>query len=120
MAQRDDFNSWNAAKNEAKKALVARARLRRMMAYCELVQCIHAIQLEAHDPRLFDLLGEISAEEDAVGRGMISALVVHKSGDMQPGVGFFELAESLGRDTSDRTLCWIAEVNKVHASWSLD
>jgi hypothetical protein len=26
---------------------------------------------------------------------MITALVVHKSGDMQPGPGFFELAQRL-------------------------
>jgi len=32
---------------------------------------------------------------------MITALVVHKTGDMQPGPGFFELAEKLGHDPSD-------------------
>jgi len=36
-----------------------------------------------------------------VGRGMLSVIVVHKEGDMQPGPGFFELAGELGRDTSD-------------------
>ena len=91
-----------------------------MMPYSELVRCINAIPMEAHDPRLFELLGEISEEEDAAGRGMMSAIVVHKVGDMEPGSGFFELAQGLGRDTSDRTLCWIAEVKKVHASWLHD
>ena len=37
----------------------------------------------------------------AAGRGMLSVIVVHKQGDMQPGPGFFELAQRLGRDTSD-------------------
>ena len=38
------------------------------------------------------------------GRGMLSVIVVHKVGDMQPGPGFFQLAKKLGRDTSDKTI----------------
>jgi hypothetical protein len=64
------------------------------------------------------MLGEISADEDAAGRGMLSVIVVHKSGDMQPGPGFFELARDLGRDTSDILVCWITELKKAHAAWS--
>jgi len=74
--------------------------------------------MRAHDVRLFDLLGEISREEDAVGRGMLSVIVMHKVGDMQPGPDFFELAHQLGRDTSDILRCWIYEKKKVHAFWS--
>jgi len=89
-----------------------------MMPYSELAQNVHAISLEAHDFRLFELIGELSEEENAAGRGMISALVIHKSGDMQPGPGFFELTEHLGKDTSDILKCWITEVKRVHAVWS--
>ncbi|MBL7131901.1 MAG: hypothetical protein ISS45_10975 [Candidatus Omnitrophica bacterium] len=64
------------------------------------------------------MLGEISGEEDAVGRGMLSVVVVHKHGDMQPGPGFFDYAEELGRDTSDILKCWVEELKKVHAYWS--
>ncbi|MFN3394684.1 MAG: hypothetical protein ACK424_09015, partial [Candidatus Thermochlorobacter sp.] len=63
------------------------------------------------------MLGEISAEEDKAGHGMISVIVVHKSGDKQAGPGFFELAKELGRDTSDVLACWVAERNKVYAYW---
>jgi hypothetical protein len=35
------------------------------------------------------MLGEISQEEDEAGHGMLSVIVVHKYGDMQPGPGFF-------------------------------
>ncbi len=108
---------WNAAKKEIKKVLIARAKLRGMIPYSELVNHIHSIHLEAHDIRFFHLLGEISTEEDAKGRGMLSVIVVHKNGDMQPGPGFFELAEDLGRDTTDILSCWIKELNKVHAYW---
>jgi hypothetical protein len=49
---------------------------------------------------------------------MISAIVVHKTGDMQPGPGFFELAAALGKDTSDTLRCWMSEVKKVYKTWS--
>jgi hypothetical protein len=48
----------------------------------------------------------------------LSVIVVHKAGDMQPGPGFFELADRLGRDTSDIIRCWVSELKKVHAIWS--
>jgi len=83
-----------------------------MVPYSDLAWKIKAVHLEAHDQRLFDLLGKISSEEDAAGRGMLSAVVVHKFGDRQPGPGFFELAEELGRDTSDILKCWVDESRK--------
>jgi hypothetical protein len=89
-----------------------------MVPYSDLAREINAISLEAHDQRLFHLIGELSTEEDAVGHGMLSAIVVHKSGDMQPGPGFFELAKKLGRDTSDILKCWVEELKRVHAFWS--
>lgn len=109
---------WAAAKQEARSLLIARAKLRGMIPYSDLVKEIRAISLDPHDQRLFHLLGEISSEEDADGRGMLSVIVVHKFGDMQPGPGFFELAKELGRDTSDILKCWVDELKKVHAVWS--
>ena len=109
---------WSAAKAEVKSILAARAKLRGMIPYSDLVAQLKSIRLEAHDQRLFHLLGEVSSEEDLAGRGMLSVVVVHKSGDMQPGPGFFELAKRLGRDTSDILQCWVKELNKVHAYWS--
>lgn len=109
---------WDAAKQQAKDILVQVAKRKGRMAYSELVAQITALRLEPHDSRLFHLLGEISSEEDQVGRGMLTAIVVHKSGDMQPGPGFFELARSLGRNTKDPLACWVAEFNKVHDYWA--
>ena len=110
---------WSTAKAEVMAILSARAKLRGMIPYSELAPKIKAIPLAAHDQRLFHLLGEVSEEEDVAGRGMISVIVVHKTGDMQPGPGFFELASRLGRDTSDILECWIKELKRVHAHWSL-
>jgi len=45
-------------------------------------------------------------------------IVVHKHGDMQPGPGFFDFAEELGKDTSDILSCWVTELKKVHGYWS--
>ena len=110
--------AWNAAKAEVREVLIARARVRGMITYSELVREVKAVPFEAYDARLFALLGELSADEDHAGRGMLSALVVHKTGDMEPGVGFFELANSLGRNTTDVTKCWVDEMHKVHRVWA--
>lgn len=111
---------WNAAKAEARGLMVERAKVRGMIPYSDLVQQIRGIRLDAHDPRLFYMLGEISSEEDAAGRGMLTVVVVHKVGDMQPGPGFFELAKQLGRNIGDIDKCWIDELHRVHAVWSLN
>jgi hypothetical protein len=111
-------NQWNSAKNEIRGVLVKRARTGTTISYSELANGIGSLLLEARDQRLFQLLGEISTEESSAGRGMLSVIVVHKTGDMKPGPGFFELAEQLGRDTSDIDKCWIEELNKVYAAWS--
>jgi hypothetical protein len=101
-----------------KEILIERAKLRGMIPYSELVQQIKSIDVEAHDQRLFHLLGEVSTEEHSAGRGMLTVIVVHKHGDMQPGPGFFDLAEQLGKDTSDILSCWVKELKKVHGYWS--
>jgi len=49
---------------------------------------------------------------------MLSAVVVHKVGDMQPGPGFFEFAKQLGRDRRNILECWVKELRKVHSVWS--
>src|SRR5688572_12359290 len=100
-------DKWLAAKAEAKALLGEYAARRQMIPYSEFVKKIHSITIDYHDPRLFHFLGEISAEESEAGRGMLTALVVHKRGDMQPGPGFFEIAKALGHDTSDILKFWI-------------
>jgi len=111
--------AWNSAKKEMRNILTKRAKLRGMIPYSELVGMVKTIKLEPDSYALAAMLGEISSEEDRAGRGMLSVIVVHKYGDMQPGLGFFDLAEELGRDTSDILKCWIEELNKVHAYWSI-
>ena len=112
------IDDWKVAKEEVTNILIERAKVRGMIPYSDLVSKVKSMQFAAHDPRLFKLLGEISSDEDSKGQGMLSVIVVHKRGDMQPGPGFFELARNLGRDTSDILDCWVRELKKVHAHWS--
>ena len=110
--------AWNNAKNEARSILIERAKTRSMITYSELVRQIHSAKMEAHDSRLDHFLAELSLEEDAAGKGMLTVLVVHKYGDLEPGRGFYKLARSLGRDTSDLQKCWVDELHRVHREWS--
>jgi hypothetical protein len=112
-----DIDDWNAAKEEMRNALTERAKVRGMIAYSELVNQIRAIAFEPNSFALAAMLGEVSSEEDAAGRGMLTVIVVHKVGDMRPGPGFFELAKQLGRDTSDLLRCWVDELHLVHRVW---
>jgi hypothetical protein len=110
---------WEAAKAEVKEILSRRARRpdSQTISYSDLVAQLHSVTLEPHDFRLDHLLGEVASEEAAAGRGMLSVLVVHKHGDLQPGDGFFNLARQLKRSGSDLDI-WIAEFRKVIESWS--
>lgn len=108
---------WKEAKREAKEILAERARMRGMIPYSDLVARIGAIDFDPQEFAFFHFLGEISREEANAGRGMMTALVVHKAGDMQPGPGFYELAQELGRDVKDITACWVQEFKIVHAAW---
>jgi hypothetical protein len=49
------------------------------------------------------MLDEISSADAAAKRGMLSAVVVHKTGDLLPGPGFFDLTNRLGRGVSSRS-----------------
>jgi hypothetical protein len=113
-----DNTAWEAAKREGKELLADYARRRQMIPYSEFVQRIRSIQIEHDDPRLAHSLDEISSNESAAGRGMLTALVVHKSGDYQPGPGFFELAQRLGHNVTDIEKFWVQEVKRVFAAWA--
>jgi hypothetical protein len=86
-------SQWEEAKRQALRVLTKAARQRRTISYSRFVKRIKAIKLEYHgDPRLRQLLDEISVDEDRAGRGLISALVVEATFPKMPSDGFFELA----------------------------
>lgn len=106
--------NWMAAKSEIRDVLTRQARANEPLTYTDLVGRLKTVELEPFDPRLFRLLGEVSSEEAVAGRGMLSAFVVHRSGDQEPGPGFFELAQELGRNVEDRLGCWVRELKLAH------
>ena len=112
--------NWNIAKEQARAVMIETAKMRGMITYSDLVSKITAVKFLPHDTRLFHLLGQISVEENQAGRGMLSAVVVHKYDDMQPGEGFFVLGEHLGFNTKDVLKFWVEQLHKVHAFWSIE
>lgn len=109
--------AWEACKNEARAVMIAHCRRQRTLAYSDLAAAIQSDRFEPHDTRLFQLLGEISTEEYKAGRGMLSAIIVHKTGDFKPGPGFFNLARELGATVRDDDAFWVKQLNHVFAHW---
>ena len=109
---------WKKAKEEMRQILIGRAKVRRNISYSELVAQIQSISLDPNCYALTAMLNEIALEEDTAGRGMLTVIVIHKDGDMQPGPGFFELAKKQGRDTSNILRLWVEESRRVYAYWS--
>jgi hypothetical protein len=65
------------------------------------------------------VLGEISEDELAAGRPMLSAIVVSKD-SMMPGKGFFNLGEELRqtRPGEDDLTFAVRQIKRVHEYWS--
>ncbi len=84
---------WERAKAEARAVLLEVAGTPDgFISYSELVGQVTAISFDPRDPRLWHLLRQISSEENAAGRGMLTALVTHARGDMMPGEGFLRVS----------------------------
>lgn len=111
---------WDMAREQAREALIRSARAESPVYYSDLTAQINAIHLDLDTEKdraaLGRLLGEISTESDAEGKGMLSALAVSKDA-YTPTYGFFNLAKELGYDVDDKTEFWIAQYNKVITTW---
>lgn len=67
--------------------------------------------------RVAEILKQISTEEHAAGRPLLSAVVVMK-GKKLPGAGFFGLAQRVGLyDGADPQAFWRREVQRVWDYW---
>ena len=108
---------WEQARDEIRKVLIQCAKNEQPITYSELVAEIYTIRFEPQDPKLAEMLDQLSSSEHADGRGMLSVLVVHKDGDGMPGPGFFKLARRLGRRVDDDLEFWVKEFKHVTCSW---
>lgn len=111
-----DPRVWEQAKEEAIREISARARKESTITYSDLTKKIHSINFGPSDYAFHYLLFEVSKDEDAAGRGLLSALVVRKE-DGTPGQGFFDIARKLGRDVKDQTRFWAEELQLIFAKW---
>ena len=97
--KRADFTNkeWDNIKGEIHSILVGVAKSKKLINYSDLVKRMKTVTLHTDNVDevqiLAELLGEISGEENKHARGMLSALVIHKTGDREPGLGFFVYAK---------------------------
>ncbi len=111
--------NWSALKNEIREILIRTATsVEQTISYSELAESVQLASLKPFSQPLFAVLTELSREEDAAGRGMLSAVVIRKDGRKSRKSGFIKLAEKLGRDVTNVRECWNAEIERVCQCWA--
>jgi hypothetical protein len=122
--KKEDFLTvdWEKMKTDTLAVLSQVARSRGLITYSEFARRIGgALDVQNRDEAvvLGQLLTEVSLQQHKRGRGILSAVVIQKTGDQEPGPGFFTLAQALGKKYSDRTVFWVEECKKVHHYWAV-
>jgi hypothetical protein len=112
------IKKWNVAKRQVREVLIDRAKARDVISYFELTAHVTAIKLDPDSLALRTMVREIGVKENAARRGMLSALVVYRAGQKQPGLEFLYLASRLGKKTNDILRCWNRELKRVYRYWS--
>jgi hypothetical protein len=92
------------------------ARAEATLNYKELGSLLNPA-LYQRDPKLRAALVIVSEEAHRAGRGLLSVLVV-RSDTKLPSDGFVELAANLGRDVSNRRLCFERERTRVYREYA--
>jgi hypothetical protein len=97
--------------------LLAAARRRGAVTYREIA---FVTGLPMEWPRMLvevgKLVGEISKDEDRMGRPMLSALAVHEKNG-RPGNGFFGLAKELQKPFADDSVFWEKQKKSIYRIW---
>lgn len=98
---------------------------RRLTTYSDIAPLAGlAMNNDADRNRISDILGEILRHEVAEGRPLLTALVVHRGNDNNPGEGFFSIATELGRFNGSREALtrlefWTRQVQEVYTYWAV-
>jgi hypothetical protein len=106
-------DQWNSAKAELRAAILAAAQERRMTSYGEIASKVITTHVEAFSPLMNHLLGAIFRDKHDAGSPALTAIVTHKSGDKEPGPGFYDMARGLGIQFSEPYLYWATQVQDV-------
>lgn len=121
--RRQDFlpDVWAEAKREARKAIIKRAKKKKVLTYQDLAREISSISFDfedvSHRVTMGWLLDIISRDSYRKREGVISSIVIRKGSVGNPGEGFYKLMGNLGYDTSDKTACWSNAMNEVFNIW---
>ena len=117
-------SEWEVARDWTARRLQKVARDRTTITYSGLADEMARaglIRLEPHSSALAALLGHVNLLEHEDGWPLISALVIHKGADAEPGPGFWNFARDLGIDVGSgphaRLEFWSAEVQRCLAFW---
>ena len=100
------------------------AREKRLAAYSEVAPLIGlSMDVEEDRNEIAEKLGEIATHEHSERRPMLTALIVHRGNDNNPGEGFYSIAKRLqlfdgSRDSIDRVTFWSNQVTQVHNYWA--
>jgi hypothetical protein len=99
--------------------LITAARYRGTVTYQEIAQIMGLPLSGNHMSREVGwVLGEISEDELANGRPMLSAIAIGVNG--KPGQGFYEWAKKLSRfTTDDEQSFWESESKAVYDTWKV-
>ncbi|NWE74937.1 hypothetical protein [Pseudomonas yamanorum] len=103
--------------------LVRLARAQALAAYSDISPLVGLFMDREEDrDAIARLLGEIALYEYSEGRPMLTALIVHRGDDNNPGEGFFGIAQELKifngtRDQISRLTFWANQVTAVHNHW---
>lgn len=115
------LGQWQSGVDEATAILKERASRQDPISYSDLAARLkRTIAIGYHDPAMDALLVDVSTQEYEAGRPLLSVMVVHKSGDQEPGRGFYTLAEGLGFNVADPQAFWITEFSRVTEYWRIN
>ena len=103
--------------------LLELARAERLTTYSDIAPLAGlSMSNDADRDRISELLGEILTHEVSEGRPLLTAIVVHRGNDNNPGEGFFSVSTELGhfngsRDPLLRLEFWVRQVQAVNTYW---
>lgn len=110
-------DAWERALEQAREHLIGVARRRATTTYSGLCSAVTAIDLKPYSFAMVAFLNEVCSRADAERGVMLASLVTRKDTGL-PGDGYFDFAETLGRDTADRRAFWESEVGRVYAAYA--
>jgi hypothetical protein len=107
---------WDAAKAEAKRYLVAKARQHQTVTYSELSLAIQSITIPHYGYMMTGMLNDIHRDDLQFQRPGLATLVVRKS-DGLPGPGYFKSERELGIPEGSYKEIWQARFDDVCDYW---